>query len=193
MARDEAVVRVRLDTSQAKADLEALVKQSEGTSGRVGDNIRESLGRGLGIAAASGAAFGAGFSAIRAAATSDVGSGFGDITGEVFNSWGARLNEWLLGDIDDLARARTTSRNFMIENFAQTYQHHGKTEGMMNIFDSVTARELLREQGVSALKRDFPSDDLIEKMLERIVGAIRDGIRDVGRSLLGPLGGMLIK
>ena len=48
MASDEAKVKVRLDTRQAKGELRGLTREGGKTAGRVGAGIRSAMGRGLG-------------------------------------------------------------------------------------------------------------------------------------------------
>jgi hypothetical protein len=64
MASDEAKVRVRLDTRQAKSELRGLTKEGAKTAGRVGGGVRRALGRGLG-AVGLGVGIGAGMQALR--------------------------------------------------------------------------------------------------------------------------------
>ena len=63
MARDEAKVRVRLDTRRAQSELRGLLTESRRTAGRIGSKLRGTVGRGLGVVGL-GAGIGTGRNAV---------------------------------------------------------------------------------------------------------------------------------
>lgn len=150
MARDEAKVRVRLDTGQAKSDLRGLVREAQNSSGRVAAGVRNALGRGF-RAIGLGAGIGTGLAAVRGATQ----SGFGDVIGEAFGGFGANLAEFFLGDLDDKARAARAAREETIQAFGTITGITGSVPpGARAFFDSVRTLRLQEEEGRGIIERD---------------------------------------
>ncbi len=93
MARDEAKVRVRLDTRQAKGELRGLTQDGAKAAGRVGAGIRSAVGRGLGVIGL-GAGIGAGLAAVRGPTQGAVSA----IFKSTFGGLGARASRALTGE-----------------------------------------------------------------------------------------------
>ena len=93
MARDEAKVRVRLDTRQAKGELRGLTQDGAKAAGRVGAGIRSAVGRGMGVVGL-GAGIGAGLAAVKAPTQGAISS----IFTSTFGALGARAERGLTGE-----------------------------------------------------------------------------------------------
>ena len=169
MAREEAKVRVRLDTRQAKSDLRGLTRNAAATAGRVGAGIRGAVGRGLG-AVGLGGGIGVGLAAVRASTS----SGLGDVVGEIFGGIGAQLNEFFLGDMDDGARADKAARDETIQAFGLLTQGGTRMPpGAVNYWTQRQSMLLEAEKGRSMFEQDerFRSSnagDLIDRIMEGI-------------------------
>lgn len=109
---DEAKVRVRLDTTQAKAELTSLTHEAARTAGRVGTWVRGRVSRGLGMVGL-GTAVGTGIAAVRGATE----GGIGDVFSEALSPIGAQLERALLGDLSLDARASKAAREETISAF----------------------------------------------------------------------------
>jgi hypothetical protein len=125
MVRDEAKVKVRLDTKQAKGELRGLTKEGSKTAGRVGAGIRSALSRGIGVVGL-GALAGVGFSAARGALRGPTESGIGAIAGEMFGGLGHRFAQGALG-AERLAQAAgaARARQEIIQGYAHVVGHRG--------------------------------------------------------------------
>jgi hypothetical protein len=99
MARDEAKVKVRLDTKQAKGELRGLTQEGAKAAGRVGAGIRSTLSRGIG-AVGLGVGIGAGMAALRGATQ----SGLTSIITQTLGGLGQRFAQGTLG-AENLAKA----------------------------------------------------------------------------------------
>ena len=151
---DETKVKVRLDTRQAKTELGGLVRESARAAGRVSAGIRSTVGRGLG-AVGFGAAVGVGVSAMRGATQ----SGVGDVVGEALGGVGAQVAEFLLGDLDETARATKSAREEMIQAFGaigggMNGGKGGVPPGAPEFFASVKSLHVQNERGREVIERD---------------------------------------
>jgi len=151
---DETKVKVRLDTRQAKTELGGLVRESARAAGKVASGIRSTVGRGLGVVG-FGAAFGTGVSAVRGATE----SGVGDVVGEALGGIGAQVSEFLLGDLDENARATKSAREEMIQAFGaigggMNGGKGGIPPGAPEFFASVKSIHTQRERGREVFERD---------------------------------------
>ena len=150
----ETKVKVRLDARQAKSDLGGLVRESARAAGKVASGIRSTVGRGLG-AVGFGAAIGTGVSAMRGATE----SGVGDVVGEALGGVGAQFSEWLLGDLDETARAAKSAREETIQAFgaiggAMNGGRGGVPPGAQEFFSSVKSLRVQQERGREVFERD---------------------------------------
>lgn len=196
----EAVVRVRLDTSQAKRELGELLGGSvggptgqnwstppggggagDGGRGR-GGSVRRGFGLGLGI--------GAGF---RAASASSLG-GVGDLAGEFWGPIGQNLNDMTLGIEDDRARAAAIQRERAIAAFGALAATN--RDGAYEYFRAGLPYEVQKQLGAGAIRGDprfagisgpsVPGDFDNDHALGR---HIADGIRLVGDRIIEFFGG----
>lgn len=106
----EVIVRVRLDTSQAKRDMDEVNKEAKKTSEEVGGGMRTTLGRSF----AMGAMFGTGIAAASAATR----SGVMDLVSGPLDFLGQKLNDLTMGDSDDFGRATNRARDEAAALFA---------------------------------------------------------------------------
>ena len=184
MAKTEAKVRVKLDTSAAKASLRGLTKTAAATAGRVGAGIRGAVGRGLG-AVGLGAGLGTGLAAVRGATS----SGLGDVVGEAFGGIGAELAQTLLGDLDEKARADKAARNETIQAFGAIAGQTGKVPpGAQNFFNQVRSLRLQEERGKEIFERDdrFRStgaSDIIDRIMSGIGQLLSDAVNALAEKL----------
>jgi hypothetical protein len=126
---DETKVKVKLDTRQAKAELGGLVRESARAAGKVASGIRSTVGRGLG-AVGFGAAIGTGVSAVR----------------------------FLLGDLDENARATKSAREETIQAFGaiaggMNGGKGGMPPGAQEFFTSVKSLRVQQERGREVFER----------------------------------------
>jgi len=151
--KDEAKVRVRLDTKGAKGDLGGLVRQGKAAAGRIGSNLQGAVrgGMGIGKSIGVGAGIGAGLAAVKGASS----SGIGDLIGESFGGIGASLNEFFLGDIDDKARAAKSAREETINAFgAIAGQTNQIPPGAQQFFNQVKGLRENEEKGRSLFEQN---------------------------------------
>ncbi len=181
---DETKVRLKLDTEQAKVELRALVGEATKVAGRVGTGLRSTISRGLGMAGLGGA-FGAGIATVQAATQ----SGVGDIVGESLGGIGARLQEMMLGDLPQDARATRAAREETIQAFGAIAGHTGKIPPQAHqYFTSVRSLRMEEEQGRFLFEKDEAFrgkgiEDVIDQVCTRLGALISDGIRQLGEYL----------
>jgi hypothetical protein len=187
MAKQEAKVKVRLDTREAKGDLRGLSREASRTAGRVGAGLRGAVsqGMGLGRSIGIGAGIGTGLAAVKGASS----SGFGDVIGEAFGGIGASLNEFFLGDVDDKARASKAAREETIQAFGAIAGHTGQIPpGATNFFNQVRSVRMEEERGRSMFEQDdrFRGPGIMS-MLERIMEGIGELLSDAVDALADKL------
>lgn len=90
---DEAKVKVRLDTKQAKGELRGLSKSGSQAAGRIGGGIRRGIGRGLAFTGL-GVGVGAAVSAIRSPSQGAMGA----MISQTFGALGAKISHNLFGE-----------------------------------------------------------------------------------------------
>lgn len=144
----ETKVRVKVDTSQAKSQMREVKKEGERAAGGISAGLAGAVRSGFAFAGA-GAAFAGGMAAVRGATQ----SGMGDAFGGAFTMLGQSFNDFLLGHIDDEARAIRTSREALIQTFGQTRDLAG-SEGAKRFFETNMAIELEREKARSQIMGD---------------------------------------
>ena len=99
-------------------------------------------------------------------------------TGRPFEGIGADLNELLLGDVDDDARATRTVRDRLAgdPSIARFVGERGAIGSQIRrVAADLKAVELERERGLSAIGREFPVDGMLDMLLVRAVDAFRGG------------------
>lgn len=167
---EEAKVKIVLDSKHALSGLRGLTRQAASTAARVSGSIASTLGRGAGIVGLGGG-LATGAAAVRGATE----SGFGDIVSEAFRPLGVALNERLLGDLDEKARAARGARE-------ETIQAFGAIAGATNSFP-LGAKEYynqalaLREQeeiGRKKLEEGLPGGVKPDEVFDKIFAGLKE-------------------
>lgn len=169
---DEVKFRLKLDTTQAQAALDALNAEGARTGARLSDELRDSfLSRGL-QALGLGAAFGAGMGALKGATQ----SGIADVAGETFGVLGQQLNDFFLGSIDDDARAASRAREEMVRAFATTTGVKGEVpQAARTWFEMRKSVVLNEEKGRSILLAD---DQFYGKGIGSVIDRVADKLAE---------------
>lgn len=181
---DETKVRLKLDTEQAKAEMNSLMKDATKMAGRIGSGIRSTVGKGLGYVGLGGA-IGTGMAAVQSATQ----SGVGDIVGESLGGLGARMQEFFLGDLPQDARASKAAREETIQAFGAIAGHTGKVPPQAaQYFASVKSLRMEEEQGRHLFEKDDQyrgkgMEEIIDKICTAIGGYIKSGIERLGEIL----------
>ena len=177
---NDAKVRVRLDTRQAKGDLKSMTTEAARTAKRVGGRIRGAVGGALG-AVGLGGGIATGMAAVKGATA----SGFGDALSESFGGIGAMIERKLLGDKGSEARADSRAREETINAFAAVAGHTGKIPaGAKSFFDQVRTLRLEEEKG----KKMFEEDERFRSVsLSETTAQILDGLKEIGRDMVNEL------
>lgn len=184
MARDDAKVRVRLDTGSAKTALRGLVQSGANTAKRIGRGLSQQVRSGLG-GFSLGAGIGTGIAAVRGAAE----TGFGDVVSESLGGLGARLSRTFLGELPSQASASKSAREETIQAFGAIAGATGKVPPSAKAyFDSV--RQLRFEEAEG--RRMFEEDDRfrgpgIEKLIEQIMSGVAKLLREAVDALAAKL------
>lgn len=184
MAREEAKIRVRLDTSQAQADLRALRTDVESAAGRVGDRIRESVGfgmRSIGLGNAPGTVM----STLRGATE----SGFGDVAGEALGPYAGMLERFVFGDLSADARASQRAREETMDAFATVAGMRGSIpQEARTYFAQVKALHMQSETGRQLFRSDKEffgagPGELIDRFVDKLAPIIDRGFLGLGAYL----------
>ena len=159
---NEAVIRVRLDTSQAKSDLDGLNESGRNAARNIGGRSRSgkggSFGAGLGLGGAAGFALGH--------LKSPTTSGLSDIAGEVFGFGGNWLSNLVLGDLAPQAKANKQARDEVIQAYAYQAKALGETPaGALTRFKHLASLYGQRESGSAIMERDIRLNPTAEKVL----------------------------
>jgi hypothetical protein len=186
-----AHVKVVLDTKQAKKDLQELAKLGEAAARRVskqssGGGALSNLGKGFGL--------GAGF-ALGKRVAGAVGV-FGSI-GDVFGDWTSGIS----ADIDlrmgaDKARARAAARQQTAQDTALHAFHTGDTAYSKMYYNHIlNTKHMPQQVGAARIHKALgfggkPASETadmgpLDKMMNSIVGGIRDGFDRVITALGG--------
>lgn len=188
MAQQKAKVRVKLDTSQAKAQLQGLTKEGEVTAGRISDKL--SKGSSISGNFSKGAALGAGLSlgagALKSAGSS-LRSGFGDVFSEGLSGFGADL-AGAIGTPD--ARAARSAREETQNIFGASVGRTGSLTDATNYYNSVKKFKEQEEVGKNRIKSELggvgrgnnkgkDSEGFVGSIVDPVVGAIRDGFQGI--------------
>lgn len=164
----EANVRVKIDTSQAKDDLRGLVRDAENTASKAGVQLRGAVRHGL-----SAFGLGAGIGAAVTAAGAATRSGVGDIGRDAFDLIGSQINDWVLGSLDDRTRAMMRAKGELPGVFGPAAAQLGTTPpGAAQWFDSTVKLYELEEKGRSILRSDpqFSASADMWKRFEEFLG-----------------------
>lgn len=165
-SRDEAKVRVKLDTGEAKRQMSDLVKFSGNAAARLGGIL------GSGVKAVGlGAGIGVGIGAIRG----PLESGVGDVFSEAFGGLGARIQHWALGDLVPEARASSKAREETISAYATIAGMTDKIPPEARNFYAQTKSLLMEtEKGRAMFERDdqFRGPG-IEELMDKLITALK--------------------
>lgn len=177
LGQNEAKVRVKLDTGQAKSELSSLTRLGAATAGRLGEGLRRAVGAG-----ARAIGLGVGIGAATAAIRGPTQGGITDVVGEAFGAMGKDLEAFFLGDMGVEARASRQARE-------QTIAAFGTAAGVQNqvppgaraFYEQVRALRTQEERGRFIFEQDTsfrstnPSD-----LFDRIMTALGQ----LGRELM---------
>jgi hypothetical protein len=183
----ETKVKVRLDTRQAKSQLSGLVRESARMSGKLTNNIRSVVGKGLG-AVGLGAGIGMGISAVRGATE----SGLGDIMGEAFGGYGAQASELAFGTLNEESRAARSARE-------ETIQAFGTIAGARNeippearsFYNSVKTLRMEEERGRELFETDQQfrgpgAGDLVDRIMSGLGDMVSSALSQLKDALMAP-------
>lgn len=180
----ETKVKVRLDTRQAKGELNNLSRDSKRTAGKLGQNIRSVVGRGM-SAVGLGAGIGAGISAVKGAAT----SGAGDIISESVGAYAEMAQQMIFGDMREGARASRTAREETIQAFGAIAGSRGEIPPeARQFYASIKSLRMDEEKGRTLFEADpMMRGPGIEKIIDRITSGLGEMLNDAMTRLLGAL------
>lgn len=184
MASNDAKVKVRLDTKEAKGELRGLVREAEASAGKVAGNVRGAISKGFGFVGA-GAALGTGLAAVKGATH----SGVGDVMGEAFGGVGAQIAEFFLGDLDDKSRAARSAREETIQAFGTVAGASNRVPpGAKKFFDQVHALRLQEEKGRGIFERNerFQGPgvgDMVDRIMAGFGELISRGVQELKDAL----------
>lgn len=196
MAQQKAKVRVRLDTSQAKAQLKGLSKEGEATAGRISDKMGK--GGGIGGTLAKGAAFGAGAALGSSAVKSITGTFMGGI-GEVL----ADRMGGLAADFDStlgvpLARANQQALEETRALFSTSVGQSGSLSDATGYYNSVLKLKERKELGSNRIAghlagaggkgKGADADGIVGSIVDPIIVGIREGFDGIIQLLGGSKG-----
>jgi len=189
----DAKIRVSLDTKSAEADLRDLGKQGEETAARINQQAKGGGGNtGAGGTFKKGAIAGVGFGLGRriAGATGFMGS-INEVISETFSGQAADFDKWV-----GAAKARATkgARDETAQNTALLAYHTGDTTASKAYYDQVLQVKHMPQQiGAANIQkalgggRGESPDGMgpIDKILENITGAIKDGFNGITKLIGG--------
>jgi hypothetical protein len=170
MTRDEAKVRIRLDTKQAKGELRSFLRSSRATAGRVGSTIRGSVGRSLGLVGLGGV-IGAGVAAIRA----PTATGAGDIMSETLGYLGHQISQAFFGDMTAEARASRYARDATLSAYSHAAgQMNATPPGAVEYYNQLKSLREVEETGRNRIMSDPRFNLDYKKVLDRLLEGIKD-------------------
>lgn len=180
----EAKIRVRLDTTQAKADLAELNREGERTAESVSSSFGDSL-LGKGLKGVGIAAVGAG---VYQLAKPTVG-GVGDLLGESLGGLGANIAQFLFGDLDEKARGAQRAREEAKDAFAMIAGARGSIPPEARTFFAAVSRLRTQEE---AGREMFDRDSAfrgpgVGALVERIMSGIGKMIAEAAETIANKL------
>ena len=183
----ETKVKVRLDTRQAQGQLRGLVRESARSAGKLANNVRSVVGRGLG-AVGLGAGIGTGISAVRGATE----SGLGDVIGESLGGFGKGISEMFLGTLNEDAKASRSAREETIQAFGAIAGSRGEIPPeARNFYQSVKTLRLEEERGrelfeTDSMMRGPGMDKIIDRVLSGLGEIVSNAMSGLKDALLSP-------
>ncbi len=184
----EAKIRVRLDTTQAKADLASLNREGERAAEEMSTAFGDSvLGKGLKYAGA-GVVAAAGYQLAKPTL-----GGLGDMMGESLGGIGANIAQLVFGDLDEKARAAKRAREETQDAFALVAGARGSIPPEARTFFNAVSKLRIQEE---AGREMFARDDQfrgpgIGSLVDRIMSGVGRMIADAAETIadrLNPFG-----
>lgn len=151
LGSNEAKVRVRLDTSQAKSELADLTRRGAAVAGRLGSGLRSVAGAAIGGA-------GIGVGAVGAALSAPTLGGVGDVLGDALGPWANKLRNTLLGGKTASARAAAAAREQTINTFGTMVGIQGRgpaLDSAHSFYQQIYRLRLQAEEGRQIIEEDI--------------------------------------
>lgn len=193
----EAKVRVRLDTSLAKSDLQGVVNAAQGTAARIGGTIRQQLGAGVNAAgnAVSGTIAGATGGALAALRGPTQGTASALMT-DVFGALATQLEMAVFGKAGPEAKAASQARDWAIQIGSFNAQDAESRTRLVSHFEA--RRKIMErfEVGRQAIEGDtrfyahaMPGTDMIGRFAETMGKVLKEAVQSLlsGIKALWPL------
>lgn len=158
----EAKVRVRIDTGEAKNELRSLTKEAEGSGKKIRKKIYGAIQTGV-MAAGAGYAF----SALQGPSQ----GAFGSAIGEALGPLGKQIETFFLGDLGIQAKAASRAREDTISVFGmQAGAQGGIPHGTKQFFDAMRGQYGQTEAGRHMIESDpqfygVKGEDVIDRVL----------------------------
>lgn len=162
----EAKVRVRIDTGEAKSELRGLVQAAGGVAKRIGGGISSAIGAGV-RAVGLGGGIGYAVSALQGPTQ----GAFGSAIGEALGPLGKQLETFFLGDLGVQAKAASRAREDTIAAFGiQAGSQGGIPAGAKVFFDTMRGIYGQTEAGRHMIESDeqfygVKGSDVIDRIL----------------------------
>jgi len=183
----EAKVRVRLDTSLAKGDLDSLTTSARGAVNRIGGTIRQNVGAAVGAVGgfaagtATGLASGA-MSSLRGPSQSTASA----LMGDTFGALATQIEMALFGDAGPKAKAAAGAREWMSNTFAFNVKTEEERTRLLPYFkqrrDWLEKFEVGR-QGFNSDDRFYagamPGTDAIGRFAEVMGKVLKEAVQDL--------------
>jgi hypothetical protein len=183
----ETKVKVRLDTRQAQGQLRGLVRESARSAGKLANNVRSVVGKGLG-AVGLGAGVGMGISAVRGATE----SGLGDVMGEALGGYGADMREMFFGTLNEDAKASRSAREETIQAFGAIAGARGEIPPeARNFYQSIKTLRMEEERGrelfeTDSMMRGPGMDKVIDRVMSGLGEMVSSAMTQLKDALLSP-------
>lgn len=185
MTGEEAKVRVRLDTGQAKAELAGLSKIAANTAGRIGSGITSAVSRGVNVLGL-GAGIGAGIAAVRGPTE----GGFSAVASEIVAPLGHYIESALLGTGGQQARADKAAREETMNAFAAVAGAQGAIPPAARAyFNQVRAMRMQEEHGRYLIESDpgFRTTDpyaVVDRLMAGIAQLFQDLVAELKNAIV---------
>lgn len=205
---DEAVIKIRLDTRDAHADLRALVREGQRTAGIIGQNAAQGMGGAGGGGGAGGAgsmlsglggfgmaklgAWGAAAAGAFAIGAPVLGKSFstaGNVMSEGLGGFGGRVEKFLFGDLGAQGRAAQSAREQTIGAFGVIAGQTGQIPpGAQNFFNQVKALRANEEKGRELFENNdnFRGPGPLD-LLDRLLKGVKQMFEDLGTTIVDAL------
>jgi len=161
----ELKIKVVLDTSDAKKELDGLVTNAATTGKRASGFLSQAMGAGM-----RAVGMGVGFSAAQSALQGPLFSGISDVMGEALGGVGKSLELAALGNLGNEARAQKAAREDTIQAFGTISGiQNSVAPGSHEYFSSRMGIHLREEKGRSLMESDPVMRDVnLEKVVNKL-------------------------